>query len=69
MEFTYNFMRTSIFTKAERHLLEGHLTKKKNDKEDVQKLLQKIKKHKSLFEDVFLYLQVKKTMSDNETSE
>ena len=56
-------MRTTIFTETERLYLEDYLTKSNSDNEDVQKLLQKIKKSNSLFEDVFLYLQVKKTMS------
>ena len=55
-------MITKIFTDEERQLLESHLTNVKVDKAAVDKLLNKIKAEKSLFDDVFLYLQVKKTL-------
>lgn len=57
-------MNQNIFSKDERRLLKGYLTKI-NNKEDVQKILGKIRKNKILFEDVYLYLQIKKSMPNN----
>ena len=56
-------MITKIFTDEERQILESHLINTKVDKNKIEKLLNEIKTQKSLFDDVFLYLQVKKTLS------
>ncbi|MCJ7613890.1 hypothetical protein MUO71_03890 [Candidatus Bathyarchaeota archaeon] len=56
-------MITKIFTDEERQILESHLTNVKVDKAVLGKLLNKITTEKSLFDDVFLYLQVKKTLT------
>lgn len=58
-------MRKHIFSERERHLLENFLTKAGNNKDStVSEILQKIKKHEELFEDVYLYLQVRKTITE-----
>ena len=57
-------MRKYIFSKEERRLLEGYLTKINSNKEAVQKILTKIKDYKMLFDDVYLYLQVKKSIPE-----
>jgi hypothetical protein len=57
-------MNPYIFSKDERRLLEDYLTNI-NDKDAVQKLLAKIKENKTLFEDVYLYLQIKKSTPNN----
>ena len=56
-------MRTYIFTDSERQLLEGLLTSIKTDNAAVSKILRKIRKSKALFDDVYLYLRVRKTMT------
>ena len=56
-------MITKIFTDEERQILESHLINTKVDKIEITKLLNQIKTQKSLFDDVFLYLQVRKTTS------
>jgi hypothetical protein len=56
-------MINKIFTDEERQILESHLINTKVDKKKIDKLLNEIKTQKSLFDDVFLYLQVKKTLS------
>ena len=56
-------MVSRIFTDAERQLLEAHLINSKVDKEKIDAVLEKIKGEKGLFDDVFLYLQVKKTLT------
>jgi hypothetical protein len=56
-------MITKIFTDEERQLLESHLINAKVDQDAVTNLLDQIKAQKSLFDDVFLYLQVKKTLT------
>lgn len=55
-------MITKIFTDEERQILESHLTEVKVDKDKLEKILNQITTQKSLFDDIFLYLQVKKTM-------
>lgn len=55
-------MITKIFTDEERQILESHLIGTKVDQKELEKILNQIKVHKSLFDDVFLYLQVKKTL-------
>ena len=56
-------MRNYIFTDRERRMLEAYLTKADVDKIALSKLLNRIKKGKILFEDIFLYLQVRKTVT------
>ncbi len=56
-------MITKIFTDEERQILESHLISTKVDQNELEKILKQIKTYKSLFDDVFLYLQVKKTLS------
>jgi hypothetical protein len=56
-------MITEIFSDEERKILESHLISAKVDKIKIDKLLDKIKTQQRLFDDVFLYLQVKKTLS------
>ncbi|WGM89066.1 MAG: hypothetical protein NUK63_09150 [Candidatus Bathyarchaeum tardum] len=56
-------MVSRIFTEEERQLLEAHLINSKVDKEKIDNVLEQIKNEKGLFDDVFLYLQVKKTLS------
>ena len=56
-------MISRIFTDDERQILEAHLISAKVDKAVLAKLIEQIKSEKSLFDDVFLYLQVKKTLT------
>ena len=55
-------MRTYIFTERERRILEAYLTKADVDKNKVAKIMHRVRKYKTLFEDVYLYLQVRKTI-------
>lgn len=56
-------MITEIFTDQERQILESYLINSKVDKNTLDKLLEKLKTEKKLFDDIFLYLQVKKTLT------
>ena len=56
-------MISRIFTDDERQILEAHLINAKVDKAVLAKLINEIQTEKSLFDDVFLYLQVKKSLS------
>jgi hypothetical protein len=56
-------MISRIFTDEERRILEAYLTSAEVDKAALANLFDLIKKRKSLFEDVFLYLQVRKTIT------
>jgi len=56
-------MISKIFTDEERRILEAYLTKADVDKAALADLFDLIKKGKSLFEDIFLYLQVRKTIT------
>jgi hypothetical protein len=56
-------MINEIFTDEERKLLEAYLTSTKVNEKAVEKLIEAIKDKKSLFEDIFLYLQVRKTIT------
>ena len=56
-------MINKIFTDEERQLLEAHLINTKVDKTALAKIINQIKTQKSLFDDIFLYLQVKKTLT------
>jgi len=56
-------MLTKIFTDEERQILEAHLINATVDKDALDKILGQLKVQKSLFDDVFLYLQVKKTLT------
>jgi hypothetical protein len=56
-------MISRIFTDEERRILEAYLTNAEVDKAALSNLFDQIKKRKSLFEDVFLYLQIRKTIT------
>jgi len=56
-------MKNKIFTADERQILESHLINTKVDKAALDILLNTIKTDKGLFDDIFLYLQVKKTLT------
>ena len=56
-------MLSKIFTDEERSILEAYLINSKVDAAILPELLDKIKKGKKLFEDIFLYLQVRKTIT------
>ena len=56
-------MNSHIFTEEERQILESHLIKTKVDQKKLDNILNQIKTQKQLFDDVFLYLQVKKTLA------
>jgi hypothetical protein len=56
-------MRTYIFTSRERKILESYLINASVDKVAVSKIMHRIKKYKTLFDDVYLYLSVRKTMT------
>jgi len=56
-------MINKIFTDEERQLLEAHLINAKVDKDALAKIINQIKTQKSLFDEVFLYLQVKRTLT------
>jgi len=56
-------MINKIFTDEERQLLDAHLLNAKVDKTALVKIIDQIKTQKSLFDDIFLYLQVKKTLT------
>jgi hypothetical protein len=63
--FPYHWesMRTYIFTERERRILEAYLTEAKVDKIEVSKIMHRFRKYTTLFEDVYLYLRVRKTMT------
>ena len=56
-------MKNRFFTDDERQILESHLINAKVDKAALDKILNAIKTEKGLFDDIFLYLQVKKTLT------
>ena len=56
-------MISKIFTDEERRILEAYLTNVEVDKTALSKITNRIKTQKSLFEDVFLYLQVRKAIT------
>jgi hypothetical protein len=56
-------MRTYIFTKRERRILEAYLTDAEFDRIDLSKIMHRIRKYKTLFDDVYLYLRVRKAMT------
>jgi hypothetical protein len=56
-------MRTYIFTERERGILEAYLTCAEINKIEVSKILRQVGRHKTLFEDVYLYLQIRKKMA------
>lgn len=58
-------MRKHIFSERERQLLKNFLTNAGNNKDPaMSEVLQMIKKHEVLFQDIYLYLQVRKTMTE-----
>ena len=52
-----------MFTDEERQVLEAHLINAKVDKAILSKVINEIQTEKSLFDDIFLYLQIKKTLA------
>ncbi len=56
-------MKNRIFTDDERQILESNLINAKVDKAALDKLLKTIMTDKGLFDDIFLYLQVKKSLT------
>jgi hypothetical protein len=56
-------MITRIFTNEERRILEAYLTNTEVNKANLSNLFNLIKKRKRLFEDVYLYLQIRKTIT------
>ncbi len=56
-------MRTYIFTDRERRILEAYLTNADFDKIGISRIKNKIRKNRALFEDVYLYLQVRKAIN------
>ena len=63
LQVTCDSMRRQIFSERERWLLENFITEAGNKDSAVSEVLQKIKKYEALFEDVYLYLQVRKTIT------
>jgi len=58
-------MKKHIFSERERQLLKNFLTNAGNNKDPAMlEVLQMIKKYEALFEDIYLYLQVRKTMTE-----
>ena len=53
-------MNSHIFTEEERQTLESYLINTKVDQKKLDNILNQIKTHKQLFDDIFLYLQIKK---------
>jgi hypothetical protein len=51
-------MREHIFTNDERRILEELLTNSKVNQAEASEILQKIKERKTLFEDIYLYLNI-----------
>ena len=62
-------MRTFIFSKPERAILEKYLTEQPVDSREVAKVMRRLEQHTQLFEDVYLYLQIRKTWSSLPESE
>lgn len=56
-------MRTYIFTDRERRILEAYLINADVDKIAISKIMHRIRKYRTLFDDVYLYLRVRKTMT------
>lgn len=56
-------MITEIFSDKERQLLESYLINAKVDRPALDRLLKKLKEEKKLFDDVFLYLQIRKNLT------
>ena len=55
-------MISQIFTDEERRILQSYLTNAEVDKAVLSKLVEQIKNEESLFADIFLYLQVRKSI-------
>jgi hypothetical protein len=60
-------MRTFIFSNPEREILENYLTGRQVDSSEVAKIMRRLEQHTRLFEDVYLYLQIRKTWSTSQT--
>jgi hypothetical protein len=62
-------MRTFIFSNPERAILEKYLTGRQVDNLDnleVAKIMRRLEQHSQLFEDVYLYLQIRKIWSSSQ---
>ncbi len=58
-------MRTFIFSNPERAILEKYLTGQPVDRKQVAKVMRRLEQHTQLFEDVYLYLQIRKMWSSS----
>lgn len=56
-------MRRYIFTECERKILEAYITGSISDETEISKIKNGIQKNTALFEDVYLYLRIRKTMT------
>lgn len=63
------FMRTFIFSNPEREILEKYLTGRQVDSSEVAKIMHRLEQHSRLFEDVYLYLQIRKTWSTSQATQ
>lgn len=59
-------MRTFIFSNPERAILEKYLTGRQVDNLELAKIMRRLELHTQLFEDVYLYLQIRKTWSSSQ---
>jgi hypothetical protein len=62
-------MRTFIFSNPERIVLEKYLTGQPVDIKEVTKVMRCLEQHTQLLEDVYLYLQIRKTWSSSSIPE
>jgi hypothetical protein len=62
-------MRTFIFSNLEREILEKYLTGRQVDSSEVAKIMRRLEQHSRLFEDVYLYLQIRKTWSTSQATQ
>lgn len=58
-------MRTFIFSNPERAILEKYLTGQPVDNKEIKNVMRCLEQHTQLFEDVYLYLQIRKTWSSS----
>jgi hypothetical protein len=59
-------MRTFIFSNPERAILKNYLTGRQVDSSELAKIMRRLEQHTRLFEDVYLYLQIRKTWSTSQ---
>ncbi len=55
-------MRTHIFTEREREVLETFLVGASFDKDELDRILRRIREFELLFQDIYLYLRIRKEM-------